>query len=172
MFLNALATFLRKHPEARNRTKFVFYGMWLTEHNELIKELALEDVVDIREAVPYDAYLEKVRSAPVLLLVVSSAHNLFMPSKIVDYFGAGRPILAFVPKGSEMRQVLEEAGMAEQAVEETEVEGGARAIALLWNQYETGEFGNLAANTGLWSSDVQIPRYVEIVEKQMGKIES
>ena len=71
-----------------------------------------------------------------------------------------------------MRQVLEEAGMAEQAVEETEVEGGARAIALLWNQYETGEFGNLAANTGLWSSDVQIPRYVEIVEKQMGKIES
>lgn len=166
VFLNALAAFLKKHPDARGRTKFVFYGVWHPEHNAIVGSLGLEDVVDIREAVPYGEYLEKVRSAPMLLLVVSSEHNLFMPSKIVDYFGARRPILAYVPEGSEMRHVLDEAGMAEQAVGEIDAEGGARAIESLWMRYASGGFGDLEANTGFWSSDVQVSRYVELLENR------
>ncbi len=163
VFFNALALFLKNNPNARSKTKFVFYGMWLAEHDVLIDELGLGDVVDIRDAVPYNEYLEKVRSAPVLLLVISVEHNLFMPSKIVDYFGASRPILAFVPNGSEMRQVLEEAGMAEQAVDEADIEGGVKALELLWLRYQSGALGDLASNTEFWSSDVQIPRYVEML---------
>lgn len=167
VFLNALAQFLKLHSEARAHTKFVFYGMWLAEHDVFIKKLGLEDVVDIQKAVPYDEYLEKVRTAPVLLLVVSAEHNLFMPSKIVDYFGAARPILAFVPKASEMRHVLDEAGMSGQAVDETDIESGVKAIESLWVKYQSDQLGDIAANTGFWSSDVQVPRYV----KMLGKVE-
>lgn len=162
VFLKALSGFLDKHPKAREQTKFVFYGMWNAKHDILLKELNLEDVTDIRGSVPYGKYLQEVKRAPVLLLVISSEHNLFMPSKIVDYFGSGRPILAYVPEGSEMRHVLEEANMEEQTVSETDIKGGTRTIETLWTRYSSGTLGEIDANTNFWSSDVQIPRYLNL----------
>ena len=93
-FLRAFAQFLQRYPEARPKSRFLFYGNWLPEHNKFIEALNLADVVSLQVSVPYEQYLEKLKASPVLLLVVSSMHNFFMPSKIVDYFGAGRPILA------------------------------------------------------------------------------
>ncbi len=165
VFLGSLARFLDQHPEAREKTRFVFYGTWLQEHDGLIEDYQLGDVVDIRDAVPYAEYLDKVRRSPVFLLVVAAEHNLFMPSKIVDYFGAGRPILAYVPRDSEMRRVLDKAGMAEQAMDEDDVEAGALALASLWRRYEEGSLDELASDVGYWSSGVQIPRYLEVLKQ-------
>lgn len=164
-FLTSLAGFLENHPDARSHTRFSFYGTWLAEHDGLIKDLGLEDVVNIRSAVPYEKYLELVMNAPVLLLVIAAEHNLFMPSKIVDYFGAARPILAYVPRMSEMRSVLEEAGMAEQAMDENDVAGGVQALETLWTAYSTGTLARADANAGYWSSRVQVPRYIGLLEK-------
>jgi glycosyltransferase involved in cell wall biosynthesis len=163
-FLRALARFLARHPEARRRTQFIFYGTWLAEHNRWVSELNLTDVVSIHPGVGYEAYLEKVKQSPVLLLVVSSAHNLFMPSKIVDYFGARRPILAFVPRDSEMRQVLEAAGMADFASDEFDVAAGVAALERLWSHYQSGALAVTADKTGFWSSAVQLPNYVDMIE--------
>jgi glycosyltransferase involved in cell wall biosynthesis len=163
-FLRALSKFLARHPEARRRTQFIFYGNWLAEHNRWVSELNLTDVVSIHPGVGYEAYLEKVKQSPVLLLVVSSAHNLFMPSKIVDYFGARRPILAFVPRDSEMRQVLEAAGMADFASDEFDVAAGVAALERLWSRYQSGALAVSADKTGFWSSAVQLPNYVDMVE--------
>jgi len=162
-FLRAFAQFLERHPEARPKSKFLFYGNWLPEHNALIEEMKLMDVVSLQTSVPYEQYLEKLRASPILLLVVSSAHNFFMPSKIVDYFGANRPIMSFVPRDSEMRQVLEQAGQAEFASEEFDVAGGVVALEKLWARYVTGSLGNPMGKNQLWSSAVQIPRYLELV---------
>ena len=162
-FLRAFAQFLQRHPEARPKSRFLFYGNWLPEHNSFIEELKLGDVVTLQASVPYEQYLEKLKSSPVLLLVVSSAHNFFMPSKIVDYFGAGRPIMSFVPQESEMRRVLEQAGQAEFASDEFDVAGGTAALAKLWELYTAGSLRNPIGKTGFWSSEVQIPRYLELV---------
>jgi glycosyltransferase involved in cell wall biosynthesis len=164
-FLQALAKFLRRHPEARPRTKFIFYGSWLQEHHRWIDALQLRDVVSIYPAVSYANYLERVKQSPVLLLVVSAAHNLFMPSKIVDYFGARRPILAFVPRDSEMRRVLEAAGMAKFVSDESDTEAGATALENLWARYQSGTLAVSADKAQFWSSTVQIPRYLELVTR-------
>lgn len=164
VFLTSLADFLKKYPDARTKTRFSFYGTWLAEHDGLIKDLGLEDVVQIQAAVPYEKYLDLVMNAPVLLLVIAAEHNLFMPSKIVDYFGAARPILAYVPRESEMRSVLEEAGMAGQAMDETDVTSGVKALESLWHTYCAGSFDSVDANTGYWSSAVQVPRYVALLK--------
>jgi len=164
-FLRALARFLQKRPETRERTRFVFYGGWLAEHDRFVEELRLKDVVAIHPAVPYREYLEKVKQSPVLLLIVASAHNLFMPSKIVDYFGARRPILAFVPPDSEMRRVLEKAGMADFACDEFNAEAGADAIEKLWLQFRSGNLAASAEKTRFWSSEVQVPRYLQLLQE-------
>ena len=162
-FLRAFAQFLQRHPEARPKSKFLFYGNWLPEHNRFIEELKLADVVSLLASVPYEQYLQKLQASPVLLLVVSSAHNFFMPSKIVDYFGARRPILAFVPRQSEMRRVLETAGMAEFAADESDPGAGAAALEKLWTLHRSGNLQVNADKTYFWSSAVQVPKYVELV---------
>ena len=124
----------------------------------------LEDVVKIYSAVSYQKYLELVSASPVLLLVISSEHNLFMPSKIVDYFGANRPILAYVPRGSEMRNVLQKAGMSEQTIDDSDVSGGIQAIESLWQSFSSNQLNSMDASTEQWSSEVQLPRYVELLK--------
>lgn len=163
VFFTSLAKFLELYPEARSLTSFSFYGHWLPDHDDLLHELKLVDVVKIGSAVPYREYLQLLASASVLLLIVAREHNLFMPSKIVDYFGARRPVLAFVPADSEMHRVLEKAGMADQAVGEKDVAGGVKALEALWLSYSSGDLGEIGANTEFWSADAQIPRYVKLM---------
>jgi glycosyltransferase involved in cell wall biosynthesis len=163
-FLRSLTTFRERVPQARPRTRFVFYGSWLAEHDRFLDELRLRDVVSLRPAVGYGQYIERLRQSPVLLLVVAAAHNLFMPSKIVDYFGARRPIMAFVPRESEMRQVLTRAGMAEFVCDESDVTGGAMVLEKLWRRYEANALVCGKEETGFWSSQTQVPRYVELVK--------
>ena len=167
-FLRSLARFLELHPAARPSTSFVFYGRWLPEHSRFLDELKLQDVASLHPPVPYEQYLAKLKESPVLLLVVAAQHNLFMPSKIVDYFGVRRPILAFVPPGSEMRQVLEAAGMAEFTSAEFDVTAGAAALRRLWERYQAGQLATATGNTRFWSATEQIPRYVELVTQAGG----
>lgn len=167
-FLRSLAQFLQHTPEARPHTRFRFHGTWLADHNRFIEELNLRDVVSIQPAVGYEQYLQQLKQSPILLLVVASVHNLFMPSKIVDYFGARRPILAFVPRESEMRQVLEQAGMAEFTRDEFDVTGGAAALQKLWKRYRADALTCNTEKIRFWSSETQIPRYVELVSRCQG----
>jgi glycosyltransferase involved in cell wall biosynthesis len=162
-FLQALAQFLAATPAARPHTTFLFHGDWLPEHDRWITELRLQDVVALRPAVSYDAYLQIIKRSPVLLLVVAPEHNLFMPSKIADYFGVRRPVLAFVPRASEMRRVLEAAAMTDYVCDESDVAGGAAALGRLWGRYRLGQLESSQGHTGFWSSEVQVPRYVELL---------
>jgi hypothetical protein len=53
------------------------------------------------DPVPYRRSLELMTSADLLLVIDAPAKNsVFLPSKLVDYIGAGRPILGIVPPGA------------------------------------------------------------------------
>lgn len=165
VFLQSLAGFLDRHPQARVETKFVFHGLWLPRHDEIIEDLKLGDVCQINEAVSYEEYLEKLKTSPVLLLIVAREHDLFMPSKIVDYFGAGRPILAFVPDGSEMSGVLKSAQMAEFSCPNDDASKGADAIERLWSDYQSNNLKTDKETTSKWSSSRLLPRYCRLLEE-------
>jgi glycosyltransferase involved in cell wall biosynthesis len=167
-FLTALAGFLDQHPDARIRTRFVFHGAWIEEHNRLLEKLQLHDVCRISKAVSYHDYLEKLKQSPVLLLVVAEAHNLFMPSKIVDYFGACRPILAFVPPNSEMHYVLVEAGMENYLCGDKEVKEGILALERLWAAYLSQSLHVDSSRTSKWASSTQVSRYIYMLETPSG----
>jgi hypothetical protein len=101
-------------------------------------------------------------------LVVAEAHNLFMPSKIVDYFGACRPILAFVPPNSEMHNVLVEAGMEDYLCGDKEVKEGILALENLWAAYLSQSLHVDSSRTSKWASSTQISRYIYMLETPSG----
>ena len=73
-------------------------GSGLNEAQTEVFVRRLDDVVSFRDRVPYFESLEVMRDSDVLLLIDSpAATNVFLPSKLVDYLMAGRPILGLTP---------------------------------------------------------------------------
>jgi glycosyltransferase involved in cell wall biosynthesis len=162
-FLESLALFLERNPQARDVTRFVFHGSWLPEHDSIIARHGLMDVVSIREPVPFHEYLVRVRQSPMLLLVAAAEHNLFMPSKVIEYIATGRPVLAFAPKDSEVAGVLTAAGMDQFICGEGDSNEGAAALERLWKLHQQGQMHPTTNRNGNWSASHQIPRYLEAV---------
>jgi hypothetical protein len=60
-----------------------------------------EGLLVFRDPVPYQRSLELMSSADLLLVIDAPAKNsVFLPSKLVDYIGAGKPIFGIVPPGA------------------------------------------------------------------------
>ena len=58
-------------------------------------------VLSLRGPVPYQQSLRLMRESDVLVLVdAPGVESVFVPSKLIDYLGAGRPIVAITPPGA------------------------------------------------------------------------
>jgi glycosyltransferase involved in cell wall biosynthesis len=165
VFFEALSLFLSRHPEARQVTRFVFHGPWNSIHTPLIRQFELEDVVEINEPVSYARYLELLEDASVLLLVTSSDQNLFVPSKMLDYFGAKRPVLGFVPEDSETRDILNMAGMDGYTSADQDVAGGVIKLELLWIEWRNGCLSVTESGAEQWAFSAQMPKIISILSR-------
>ncbi len=165
VFLRALGRFLERNPSARKLTEFRFYGSWIKEHSKHVSQVGVQDVMSINSAVPFDRYVELLSDSVVLLLVTCKTDNLFVPSKMLDYFGAQRPILGFVPSDSETYRILEKAKMEQYVSAEPDVEGGARSLEKLWHLWGEGRSACSFKHVEQWSASVQVPRVVQLLSE-------
>jgi len=165
-FFQALHLFLEKTPEARKKIKFHFYGQWQERDTPLISKYNLEDIVAINPAVPHEHYLNVLETSSILLLVTDESDNMFIPSKMLDYFGAKRPILAFVPSNSETYSILKDAGMHTFHSEPYDAKQGFENIEALWNKWIRENLSCKNTTTNHWSFSFQMPRILEIVNKK------
>lgn len=69
--------------------------------SRLAKQYGLSKVVSVEPAVDYEQSLGFMKASDYLLVIDADFENSpFLPSKVIDYAGAGAPILAVTPKGS------------------------------------------------------------------------
>ncbi|HET6866630.1 MAG TPA: hypothetical protein VFH80_12005, partial [Solirubrobacteraceae bacterium] len=70
-------------------------------------------VVTVNGIVPHARSLELMRSADLLVVVDAPAElSVFLPSKLIDYLGARRPLLALTPPGAASSLVRAAGGRA------------------------------------------------------------
>lgn len=104
-------------------------------------------LVAIRSPVPYRSSLELMRSAGALLLVDAPATtNVFLASKLIDYIGAGRPVIGIAPPGTATDLITRLGGWVASPLKPAEVASAVRAgIAAArdatphWGNPELGE---------------------------------
>lgn len=122
-FLAALDR-LNRERSLEGRVEVEFYGSMPQEHRAFISARGMDRVVRIRETVPYLASLAVMRRADYLILVDAplpgGGESVFLPSKLIDYIGSGRPVIGFTPGRGASARVLRESGNLVCALERPE----------------------------------------------------
>jgi glycosyltransferase involved in cell wall biosynthesis len=99
-FLRALRQVLDARPELSERIQVHFLGFPRAGNVDAVKQLGLEDVVQHVGQVPFGEAVGCMKGAHILLLVMlpsEEGRSDFVPSKVPEYIGAQRPILAMIP---------------------------------------------------------------------------
>lgn len=100
-----------------------------------LDQLRRAGMVDIRGGLRPKAELEQaMREASILLLLdlTGEAESAQVPAKLFDYIRSGQPILAWSPKGSPTRAVLERSGVPHLAFEPGEADDLVAARLAPW----------------------------------------
>jgi len=82
--------------------KFRFIGRWIGKENWQIERYKIpKEVIEIVQPVNYSSSLAMMKTSDLLLIIDGNfKSSVFFPSKLVDYMGAKKPILAITPPGS------------------------------------------------------------------------
>lgn len=101
-FAEALKLILAEAPALLDGVRIELIGRWVGHANPTAASLGLShDVLVFRNSVPYARSLELMTGADALLILDASfEHNVFFPSKLADYLGSDRPIIAVTPGGT------------------------------------------------------------------------
>ena len=141
--LQGLRLFLQDLPEARELTKLTFVGPPDKATESLVSELRLESIVHSVGRVTYEESLQHVRAATVCVLVEAEmSEGIFLPSKLVDYLSARKPILALSPGVGVANDMAQSGGILR--VDVGDVEAVRRTIGSLYLDFRSGTLGRRA----------------------------
>lgn len=95
---------------------FDFYGSFPEKYRVQLRGRGLEPIFRIHGTVPYLESLALMRGDDAMLLIDAPLSNqsesVFLPSKLVDYLGSGKPIVALTPREGASARVLRQVGGA------------------------------------------------------------
>jgi len=110
--VEGLKRLISTHPELLSKIRFELVGRCSSfmQHRSNIHSLP-SDLISLKLPVDYQESLRLMVTADALLLIdAPSEFNIFFPSKLADYIGAGRPILGITPPGTSAKIILQSGG--------------------------------------------------------------
>lgn len=100
-YFNAIRKFLDKYPETKGKVEFLFLGIFTKELLNLVKNLNIQDVVNLPGYVNHFECVKYLLASDVLFLLVSRGEkeDAAMPGKVGEYIGSRKNIIACIPDG-------------------------------------------------------------------------
>ena len=108
-FLKGLKAFLDKNPNAKNVVEARFIGILRKEHLKLIEKLDLQKVCKLTGYIPHSDAVENLMESDVLWMMITN--NIATPSRMYEYFGAGKAMIVCAPEGN-IRDLADSSGAA------------------------------------------------------------
>ncbi|SPF43960.1 conserved hypothetical protein [Candidatus Desulfosporosinus infrequens] len=135
-FVEGVASFLQRQPEAQGNFQALFIGYVPPKYQELLKN-KLPGNVTILPYMSHKEVLNYQAGADLLFLTFDQSVDIAYSGKIFDYIGVGKPILGLLPKGV-AAQLIQERKLG------TVVPLGkslklADAVSLYFNSWREGE---------------------------------
>jgi glycosyltransferase involved in cell wall biosynthesis len=165
---DGLRRFLTEKPEAKSKIRLEFAGRY---SGNILPQPPddLKDVVHFDSYMPPEAIWEWLQASDVFLLVEAKMkEGIYFPSKLADYLGGNRPILALSPKVGLAADCLKPGGGI--LVEPDDVAGIGQALARLYQLWLEGQLQELVPSqeqVRLVSPEHVIPLYEQAFEQAM-----
>jgi glycosyltransferase involved in cell wall biosynthesis len=141
--LHGLRLFLADFPEAANITKLMLVGPSDAKTESIVSDLQLETIVSATGRVTYEESQTIIQAAAVCVLIEADMkEGIFLPSKLVDYLSAGKPVLALSPRVGVINDMAEQFGILR--VDTEDVEGVRRAIGNLYLNFRNHSLASVA----------------------------
>lgn len=108
-FLQAIAQLIEEKRINRDEIRIRFAGVFdypgYTENQDAVRELRLDDVVEVLGYLPHRESLILLKSSDILLLIGDTApgSEAYIPGKLYEYLAVKRPILSFSLPGEATR---------------------------------------------------------------------
>jgi len=144
--LNALATLLKKYPQAREYIRVHAYGAPLDSLTvEAMNQFNFQDVLLVHGRLEKDPatgisgrerVVAKMQAADVLILLHGNDEWCaeYIPSKFYEYLWAGRPIWGITHRNTQLDQMLEDRGA--YLSHEGDLEGISMALERIWLDWQ------------------------------------
>lgn len=134
-FLEGVARWLQRTPEARATMDIWFYGESAEDIAGFAKLFNLSEVVSVHPAVSRQEVSSLMKQSVVLLLLAQK-QPLQIPGKTYEYLASGKPIIAMTEHDSATGMLLRNAPECYIAEGPREVE---QALSALWNRFHQTE---------------------------------
>ncbi|HUV39520.1 MAG TPA: glycosyltransferase [Planctomycetota bacterium] len=135
--LRGLRRFVEDDPEARSVTRLTFIGPHVAESSELAIAFGVGENVDTTGRVSYVDSLVWIAKADVCVLIEADIQEgIYLPSKLVDYLTAGKPVLALSPPLGTVADIAGEARILR--VNADDARGVAAALKMLYDDFRNG----------------------------------
>lgn len=107
--LKALHKVFTANPQLKGRIKVIFAGIFRKEYLKIVRRLGLQQDVEILGYVKHRECTRLLMNSDVLYIALGKGKNRehITTSRLYDYIGARKPILASVPEGVVRRTVEE-----------------------------------------------------------------
>jgi glycosyltransferase involved in cell wall biosynthesis len=110
-FFAALQLVSKRISRIEGRLKVEIYGCSSRELERTVEDCGLKNLVELKGLVQHQESLGLMKSADVLVVIDAPAEeNLFLTSKIIEYLGAQRPILAITSLRGPTADLMKEMG--------------------------------------------------------------
>lgn len=141
--LRGLKGFLNGCPQARAETRLVFVGPEDAGTQRQIQELGLAGCVTSTGILPYQESLKLIAGASVCVLIeADEREGIFLPSKLVDYLSAGKPVLALSPPVGVVNDMVPAGGILR--VDPPDDVGVKNALTMLYGVYRSRTLARMA----------------------------
>jgi hypothetical protein len=141
--ISGVADIYSRKPESLKNVSFELIGLGDAEEvKELTRELP-DGLIVARPSVNYRESLDLMAEADGLLIIDAPAEtSVFLPSKLIDYIGAARPVFGITPKGTAALLISELGGLVADPADSNQVSAVLeKFIGQLKDQRSNGDFG-------------------------------
>ena len=148
----------------RPAPRLLIHGELDPASRKLVEESGrLAEIVEVRPRVGMKEIASKMRGADALLLLTGGEHKHAVAAKLFDYFLAGRPVLAFGPRGSSVATILSDC----RAGTWVNHEDGEAALADALERIARDEFPHEPNPDQIlrWSADAMAERTVQLLNE-------
>lgn len=113
-FLEGLISLKEMRPDVYKNLSVQWWGSISPHYNQILREMKLDEVVEISGFVPKNISLERLKKSDVMLLTLATGVNgnppFSLPGKLFDYLRLGKPVIGVMEESSCSR-VLENSGL-------------------------------------------------------------